>query len=74
MKHVTNWFHFRAAMVLGMGAEILPVQQDIEKLAKKPCRAMLCCADDGKLFAGFELPKVSVGTAFMFYQPLLDTG
>ncbi|KAJ0116080.1 hypothetical protein J7T55_005026 [Diaporthe amygdali] len=56
-RAVTDWTHYRAANVLGMGAETLPLQQDIEELAKKKCQSQLFRADDGRLIAALELPK-----------------
>lgn len=71
VQRVTDWAHVRAAMVLGMGADTLFIQQDIEKLAITACRAKLYCTDDGKLFAGFKLPEVSIGAPFMFHSSVL---
>ncbi|KAK7706582.1 hypothetical protein SLS64_007413 [Diaporthe eres] len=39
VQPVTDWLHQRAAMVLGMGADTLLIQQAIENLAKQPFRA-----------------------------------
>lgn len=72
LQPVTDWAHFRNAMILGMSADTLSIQQAIEKLATTACRAKLFRADDGKLFAGFILTGVSFGTAFMFYPPVLN--
>lgn len=74
MQRVTDWPHFSAAMLLGMAADTLPMQQDIEKLAITTCQATLFCTDDGRLFAGFELPKVCIGAASMFNPRVLNAG
>lgn len=69
VQPVTNWLHYRAANVLGMGAETLPMQKYVEELANRPCRAICCRTNNGELFAGLELPKVSSGTIIIFYLP-----
>lgn len=77
IQPVTDWPHFRAANVLGMAAETLPIQEDIEELAKKSCRALLLRTGRGRLIAGLELPAeglpwVSTGAAVMFYVSRVD--
>lgn len=42
------------------------MQEDIERLANTPCRAILIRAEDGKLIAGFETPKVRTNVVPMF--------
>ncbi|KAG6357175.1 hypothetical protein INS49_015053 [Diaporthe citri] len=56
-QRVTDYSHIHNAILLGMGLDTLPMQQDIEKLATKTCRAILFRGNDGRLFAGFELPR-----------------
>lgn len=77
IQPVTDWHHFRAANVLGMAAETLPIQEDIDELAKKRCRALILRTDRGRLIAGLELPAeglawVGTGAAAMFNVSRVD--
>lgn len=66
MQRITDWDHYRAATVLGIGADTLRMQEDIERLANTACRAILIRAEDGKVIAGFEPPKVRTNVVPMF--------
>lgn len=65
-QRLTDWAHYRNAMVVGMGADTLLMQQDIERLEIETCRAILVRAEDGRLIAGFKMRQVSIGVALMF--------
>lgn len=64
LPRVTDLFHIRKGMVMGLALETLPMQQDIEKLSTKACQAVLVRGDDEKLFAC--MPEVSIVVAVIY--------